>query len=135
MMPVEPSGAIVQFGGPPEAVLPESGNREAGTEANARRSPLPGFHPAEPPGHLPCPAPTSQRQAPSAPPHVGVPRVAGQKADAGLASLAEGDTAAACGQLDAMINQLNASVPTKSSQADADALIADVTRIRAIIGC
>jgi hypothetical protein len=57
------------------------------------------------------------------------------KLEAALAALAAGNTSAACGQLDAMVNQINANVPTKISRADADALIADINRIQAAIGC
>jgi hypothetical protein len=57
------------------------------------------------------------------------------KLDAARAALAAGNTAAACSQLDAMINQINASVPNKISRADADAQIADINGIRAAAGC
>jgi hypothetical protein len=57
------------------------------------------------------------------------------KLNAALAALAAGNTAAACSQLDAMINQINANVPNKISRADADALIAEINGIRAAAGC
>jgi hypothetical protein len=57
------------------------------------------------------------------------------KLEAALAALAAGNKSAACGQLDAMVNQINANVPTRISRADADALIGDINRIQAATGC
>jgi alpha-tubulin suppressor-like RCC1 family protein len=57
------------------------------------------------------------------------------KLDAAVASLAAGNTSAACGQLDAMINQITAQIDKKISAAHAATLIADINRIRAVVGC
>ncbi|HVE77384.1 MAG TPA: HYR domain-containing protein, partial [Gemmatimonadaceae bacterium] len=57
------------------------------------------------------------------------------KLDAALASLVAGNTSAACGQLDAMINQITAQIDKKITQAHAQTLIDEIDRIRAVIGC
>jgi hypothetical protein len=57
------------------------------------------------------------------------------KLDAALAALEAGNTTDACGSLGAMIDQITAPIGKKISAADAAALIADVDRMRAVIGC
>jgi hypothetical protein len=57
------------------------------------------------------------------------------KLDAALAALAASHTAAACGELMAFINLVEAQAGKAISGSDAAALIDAATRIRAVIGC
>ena len=57
------------------------------------------------------------------------------KLQAALASLAAGDTATACDELNAFINQVQAQAGKKITQTDADALIQSAQAIRAALGC
>lgn len=58
-----------------------------------------------------------------------------QKLAAALAALAAGERDAACGLLQALINQVNAQSGKKITAADAAVLIAEAERIRAVLGC
>lgn len=57
------------------------------------------------------------------------------KLNAAFDSLAAGSTTAACGTLNAMINQIDAQTGTKISATAAATLINDINRIRGAIGC
>jgi hypothetical protein len=52
-----------------------------------------------------------------------------------LASVKDGKTGAACNKLDAALNEISAQSGKDITVAQADALIADINRIKAVIGC
>lgn len=52
-----------------------------------------------------------------------------------LASAQAGDLTAACNKLDSFLNEVEAQAGKSITQAEAERLIADATRIKAVIGC
>jgi hypothetical protein len=58
-----------------------------------------------------------------------------QKLAAASSALARGERGAACGLLQALIDQVNAQSGKKISAVDAAVLIAEAERIRAVLGC
>ena len=57
------------------------------------------------------------------------------KLQGAASALDRGNTEAACGSLGAFLNEVNAQTGKKLTAAQADLLMAEATRIRAVIGC